>query len=537
VDPFLIFVVVGGAAWLSGPLSTLYQNHLLNHSSQKAICLEEKGETEKAIRHLKWALFCLSLQPKEIRIHQHMTLGTMYLRAQRFAEGENHLRNALEGCRKLKKSTSNGTTEAHIRTNIAMALEAQGNIEGATAERDIARDCLLNEENRNYSWHLLRASDLKQRKQYAEAVIEYKIGLQEYPPSAPAFLRGQEILSISVCLSELGHITDSLSYLEKSLACSPPIDVLANTYFLLGIHCQALNRLEDAERYYKAALTIDNEKALGEMQREALHWEIGNTQLLHGDLQDACQTLNSFSETIGVTDSPYAEFLASDLEMENGEFTLSFSRLKRLRQSINSGNLPSRWQKEQSSLEGDLSVRIIILHLLLKEPDNALTELAELENIDSQEEGTVKWTREAYEILALAYSEITDERKSELQDRVLKTKHLLENDFTQRLNEGAEFADAAIFLRLPTNFLAHAALSLGMTTVSLQLSQRYLEMNPYKVNLPEAYCLIGECQAALGNQEDARAAWQTAVSFGIDTYRSRTASQYLAKVRPHSEES
>jgi hypothetical protein len=67
-----------------------------------------------------------------------------------------------------------------------------------------------------------------------------------------------------------------------------------------------------------------------------------------------------------------------------------------------------------------------------------------------------------------------------------------------------------------------------MYTLSLQLCRRCLEMSPYAVNLPGIYCLIGECQAALGKQEGARVAWQTALSFGIETHHARVAAQRLA---------
>jgi predicted negative regulator of RcsB-dependent stress response len=70
-----------------------------------------------------------------------------------------------------------------------------------------------------------------------------------------------------------------------------------------------------------------------------------------------------------------------------------------------------------------------------------------------------------------------------------------------------------------------------MHELSLQLCQRYLEMNPYPVYLPEIHCLIGECQAALGNKNDARAAWRTALSFGIETHHARVAAQHLAALQ------
>jgi hypothetical protein len=70
-----------------------------------------------------------------------------------------------------------------------------------------------------------------------------------------------------------------------------------------------------------------------------------------------------------------------------------------------------------------------------------------------------------------------------------------------------------------------------MYTLALQLCRRCLEMSPYTVNLPGIHCLIGECHAALGSNQDACAAWRTAVSFGIDTHSARIAAEHLAALQ------
>ncbi len=531
MDPFLIIVALGGAASLAAPVSLLYQNHLLKHSSRNAIHLDGKGETEKAIRYLRWVLFCLPPKPATNRINPQIMLGTMCLRAERFAEGEAYLRTALSGCSLLKKPNAIGAIEARIRINIANALEAQGNVDGGTAERDIATNCLLKEEIRDHSWHLLRALDLKQRRQYAEAVTEYWIGLQNLPPSIPASQRGHEIIDLASCLMEMEHATASLFYLEKSLTCSLPSSTLMYVYFLMASQFRSLNRLEDAEHSYRAAVEARTGKDRdGSVLDEIHQWQIGDAQLLRGDLQNARQTLSTFADSVGTADSIGAELLASDLEMWEGNFSSSLERVRRLRQSITGGSFALHWQKMLPSLDVYLRLRTVCLHLLLREPENAL---AELENVLPKEDGVQRWNWEAFEISALAYSEtaMDSQRKTELQGRVLTIKRLIETDFTRRISEGAEPADADAALRVVVDNLIYAALSLEMYEVALDLCQRYLEMNPYPVNIPEIYCRLGECQAALGNCNDARAAWQTAVNFGIDTYESQIAKEKLTALR------
>ncbi|MES2465302.1 MAG: hypothetical protein V4671_32450 [Armatimonadota bacterium] len=527
MDPFLIVVVLGGAVSLAGPLALIYQNYLLRHSSKRAIRLEEKGETEKAIRYLKWTLYCLSRQPAEVRIHPHMTLGTLYLRSQRFAEGEAHLRTALAACHRRGKLTVDSTTEAQIRSNIAIALESQGDTVGAAAERDLASHCLLNEKNRNYSWHFLRASDLQTRMQYSEAVQEYKTGLKKLPSSYPASLRGQEIIALASCLSGWEHTTEALSCWKQALDGSLPSDILSKVYFMTGMECHKLNRFEDAEHYYTAAIEADNHKALGGRVRGAIiRWQIAETQLMRGNLQNARQLLNHYLDSVDMKNSPATELLACDIDTVEGSFRDAKNRAKHLQQSIDSGSFDSDWREMLPGFKTSLCLRLVGLHILLNEPKNAL---AEVENLRLENDEVLKWCYEAFCVTAQAQLETKKECRAALEAQVIDIKQRIENDFARRLDEGAEVDDAAAVLRQPTNFLAYAALTLKMYDTCLQLYKRNLEMNSSPVNLPGVHCFIGECHAALGNPQDARIAWQNAVTSGIDTYYARIASQHLTK--------
>jgi tetratricopeptide (TPR) repeat protein len=226
---------------------------------------------------------------------------------------------------------------------------------------------------------------------------------------------------------------------------------------------------------------------------------------------------------------PVPKLLASDLAIFEGHFSLALDHIRRLREFRRDD---SSVFHSQSLPEMDVALGNVAadLYLILDEPQKALSEL---EAVQPPDEGAARWIREAIHIRVLSRLAEQSEtgQTAELQEQALKLQRLLESDFARRLNEGAQPEDAAAALRQPTSSLAHTAFTVGMYTLSLQLCQRQLEMSPYAVNLPGIYCLIGECQTALGKQEDARAAWRTAVGLGIDTYRARVAAQHLAALQ------
>jgi tetratricopeptide (TPR) repeat protein len=232
--------------------------------------------------------------PEAGRVSARYALGGMYLRAARFSEAEAQLRSALSGWRERKVNHEDGTFETLLRLDLAQSLEAQGDKDSAETERDLATQSLLEAKKREWTWHLLRASDLMRREQYAEAVTEYKIGLHELPVHVPANERGAEMLNLATCLMKIERTAGALLYLEQSLDSCVASHSIPAVHHLAGVQCFKLNQLEEAERHYNVAIQahLDNETPDAKSQIETIRLQVGIARLMAGNLETARQTVS-----------------------------------------------------------------------------------------------------------------------------------------------------------------------------------------------------------------------------------------------------
>jgi|SRR5579864_5453301 len=458
-----------------------------------------RGNPKRQQTILEWINATPSLFGDAIKVAARHKLMLLYVQQARHADVERL-------CRAILAHRLPVGLESSTRNRLTDALEGLGRRAEADSERERA-ELRLEGAPEGALEQLTRAKLLMKRDQHVEAVFELERGLALVAPENRA-VQVEFQVQLVMATFHAGRPNETAQWAERAIANGASGPFLSVAHRMAGVAYGNLGDWEAAERHRMRAYELATASGDSEKAAECFV-QLADLRRTKGDLVSAEASCRQIISTSAKARRNALTILA-EIQRTRGNFEEALEALRqaRLAQALVIPALERRSQAVISLTMAWIEAEADQVHNAWNHLQQALSELGEDAKLGLWCDATAAW------VFALLGQ---TEKALQILERAETRDGEFANDRTAQLNFHA--------------LLGKAAAALGDFERGKEHWEQFLALGPNRVNLPSGWYFLGESQRQLGDLEAARAAFQEACAFGVESYHAQLAKEKLSTLQ------
>lgn len=431
-------------------------------------------------------------------------LGCLYANARRYEEAVTQFQMALKILEGIKRHPVEPGIAAEIYQRLADCYEALGDNAQATTARQQAAQCLDNSSGDRFALGS-QGRMLASQRRYQEAYAAYERALALTPDGCQEE-RVLMMLKLQNTAYEAGRPDLAAHWTEQPVTQPTSVEWLIMAHTMGGVAYGVLGDLATSERHRRRAYELAGATGNRKLAAEKLSHLAGILRK-RGKLEEALEQCDR-AMTMTSEAVRHVAVERSDCLRSMGRFEEAIQALQQARDAAPLPT-PAAARRMQAVLSLGMAWTVADAGQL----DAAWDHLQQAVSLQ-QDKRLGLWH--------LA----TESRVLAQLGRYQEARYKAEQVEAQ-LSQFAEDRETLLTTRMS---LARATFLCGDYTHSLELLQHYFDLKPDPVMQPQAWYFKGENQRALGDGIAAKAAYEQAVSLGLNTYYSRLAQERLSGI-------
>jgi tetratricopeptide (TPR) repeat protein len=465
-----------------------------------AVRLMQSERRKLAIALARTALVVPAIRTGDHKIALRSLLAHLYFREKRYRE-------SLVAYDTLASIQDNRSEVAEAYVKRGDCLKAMGRDDDAKLAWEIAVGKLSGLGDSFTKFKVL--ADLRHR------LGDYGGAYDSYRSAYPLATGRQVKMRASICMSasslanKLLKHDEAIEWGEEGIKQGASDSERVTLYDQIGAACLALGDLPGGERCFLAEM--DAAKKCGAKSK----------------ISRAESRLAVIDEYSGRIDAAMERYRSADPGAADPNSALGMARCHAYRGRYDEAiehyaamaeGLPDKrvWTMSSDQLRATADIAMARIHARLGRFDEAQTLLDRAQSLlKSEPAATTRHTLIATRAEVFAREGLTTDTRGYLDEAIAALPEIEGNPL---LGRGC--------LATVASALYHA----GEYESARDVMGRAIANGPFPVALPQMYNLLGQCEAALGNADAAREAYQSAVSPGIDTVDAREANEALGRL-------
>jgi tetratricopeptide (TPR) repeat protein len=457
----------------------------------------ERGNTPEQRRLLEQVIATRTLFGGLARADARYRLAWCAMEEGRYEVGAEFCRAALR--ERLPRSF-----EAHVRRRLADCLEGTGDPEAAREQREKA-EALIG-QGTTLPDLIARGQAALEQRRFAEACTVYEQAL----PLVPHWnreLQGELHVRLALASFEAGRAEQAARWGESALGLPLSADMAITAHSMAAIGYSNRGLLEEAEAHLRKGFELAKEAGNRDRAAKCLV-QLAGIQARRGEL---VLSIQACTEALQLSLHPRhsARLMEGEALRRLGRFDEARSTFEQGRQAVPQ-NRPASVRRQHS-----------------------LFDLAQIE----VEVETGRWQAAAQRLEAVR-PELEGEPKLRvwlLGYEAWVLAHRGDHDAARERLVSAEAASAALpddpgTVRMLLSTAGLTRVVLGDPNGALRCWEQFLTLRPDPVDVPDAYCHIGEIHLSQGRVTEARVAFEHAVAPKIECHWGRRAARHLREL-------